>query len=59
MSIVTLDGQKTSACNAILWANREFGNGSFRVQHQFPGWYWRFEFGDPKQATHFALKWIK
>ena len=55
---VTIDGQKVSTYDAILWASRKFGQNCMSVQHEFPGWNWRFTFKDPKQATLFALKWM-
>jgi len=56
MTSVTIDGNRVSTYNAILWASNEFGH-NFKVQHEFPGWGWRFDFETAAQATHFALKW--
>lgn len=58
MSTVTIDGQKVSTYDAILWAAKEFGNDSFSVEHCFPDFKWQFKFDNPKHATHFALRWI-
>lgn len=55
---VTIDGQRVSTYDAIRWASENFGQ-SFHVRHEFPGWHWRFDFNEPKQATLFALKWIQ
>ncbi len=55
---VKIDGQKVSTYEAIIWASKNFGQDSIKVEHEFPGWHWRFTFKDPKQATLFALKWI-
>ena len=54
MSSITIDGNKVSTYEAILWASKHFGH-NFHVQHEFPGWNWRFDFEDPKQASLFAL----
>ena len=59
MSIVTIDGQKTSTYDAILWASKEFGQSSFKVKNCFPDFKWQFEFTDSQQASLFALKWIR
>ena len=59
MTSVTIDGQRVSTYDAILWAGKEFGQDNVAVEHTFPGWQWRFTFKEPKQATLFALKWIK
>jgi hypothetical protein len=56
MTSVTIDGNRVSTYDAILWASNEFGR-NFKVQHEFPGWGWRFDFETAAQATHFALKW--
>jgi len=56
MTSVTIDGNRVSTYDAILWASNEFGR-NFKVQHEFPGWVWRFDFETATQATHFALKW--
>jgi hypothetical protein len=56
MTSVTIDGNRVSTYDAILWASREFGQ-NFSVQHEFPGWCWRFDFKTNEQATLFALKW--
>ena len=56
---VTIDGQKVSAFDAIIWANENIGRDTFDMQHQFPGWHWRFTFKNSKQAIHFALKWAQ
>lgn len=58
MITVTVDSNKTSTYDAIIWAQRHFGHG-FKVKHQFPGWNWLFEFEQPEQASLFALKWVK
>jgi len=57
VTTVTIDGQKVSTYDAIMWASKQFGQNSFRVEHAFPDFKWNFCFADPKQATHFALKW--
>lgn len=59
MTSVTIDGQRVSTYDAILWAGKEFGQDNVAVEHTFPGWQWRFTFKEPRQATLFALKWIK
>jgi hypothetical protein len=56
MTSVTIDGNRVSTYDAILWASREFGQ-NFSVQHEFPGWCWRFDFKTAREATLFALKW--
>jgi hypothetical protein len=56
MTSVTIDGNRVSTYDAIRWASNEFGN-SFKIQNQFPGQDWRFDFETAAQATHFALKW--
>ena len=56
MTSVTIDGNRVSTYDAILWASNEFGN-IFKIQNQFPGQDWRFDFETAAQATHFALKW--
>ena len=56
MHTITIDGNKVSTYDAVIWASRHFGH-SFNVQHEFPGWHWRFSFQQPEQATLFALKW--
>ena len=56
MTSVTIDGNRVSTYDAIRWASNEFGH-NFKVQHEFPGWGWRFDFETAAQATHFALKW--
>lgn len=58
MNIVTIDGQRVSTYDAIMWASKEFGQSAFTVKNCFPNFHWEFEFDDPKQATHFALKWV-
>ncbi len=58
MTSVTIDGNRVSTYEAILWAGRHFGQ-AFNVEHEFPGWNWRFKFDKPEQATLFALKWVK
>lgn len=58
MTTVTIDGQKVSTYDAIIWAAKQFGQNSFRVEHAFPDYKWNFTFADPKQATHFALMWV-
>ena len=59
MTTVTIDGQRVSTFDAIMWASTQFGQDSFSVKNCFPNFTWQFEFKDPKQATHFALKWIQ
>lgn len=54
---VIINGQRVSAFDAIVWAQEEFGFESFELENQFPTWDWQFKFKDPKQATHFALRW--
>lgn len=56
---VTIDGQKVSTYDAIMWASKNFGQNAMNVQHEFPGWHWRFTFKEPTQATLFALKWAQ
>ena len=56
MTSVTIDSNRVSTYDAIRWASNEFGN-NFKIQNQFPGWTWRFDFETAAQATHFALKW--
>ena len=56
MTSVTIDGNRVSTYDAIRWASIEFGR-NFKVQHEFPGRGWRFDFETAAQATHFALKW--
>jgi hypothetical protein len=56
---VTIDGQKVSAYNAILWATNMFGQDAISVDHSFPGWHWTFTFKEPREATLFALTWAK
>lgn len=58
MSSITIDGDRVSTYDAIMWATKQFGN-TFSVQHEFPGKCWRFEFSQPVQATLFALQWVK
>lgn len=58
MNSVTIDGNRVSTYEAIMWASKNFGH-NFHVQHEFPGWAWRFDFDSPEQATLFALKWLK
>ena len=58
MNSVTIDGNRVSTYDAVMWASKNFGQ-TFNVQHEFPGWNWRFKFDKPEQATLFALKWLK
>jgi len=54
---VTINGQKVSVGDAIIWASKKFGNDSVSMEHSFPGQLWKFSFKEPKHATLFALKW--
>jgi hypothetical protein len=57
MKSITINGDRVSTYDAILWASKQFGS-TFNVQHEFPGKNWRFDFNNPKEATLFALKWL-
>jgi len=58
MNIVTIDGQRVSTYDAIMWASKQFGQNGFSVKHCFPNYNWQFEFDNPQHATLFALKWL-
>ena len=59
MNIVTIDGQRVSTYDAIMWASKQFGQNGFSVKNCFPNFNWKFEFANPQHATHFALKWLR
>jgi len=56
MKSITINSDRVSTYDAILWASKQFGS-NFSVQHEFPGKNWRFDFNNSKEATLFALKW--
>jgi len=58
MSKISVDGDRTDISDAIVWCGTQFGIDWGKVDYTFPSNFWQFSFTNPKQALHFALKWV-
>lgn len=56
--MTTVTVKSTLTAHAIAWAAENFGIDSFKLETYWPDNFNKFIFKDPKQATHFALKWM-
>jgi hypothetical protein len=57
MTNITVNSEKTSFTDAVLWCHQNFGKQAFDVNYQFPSNWLTFKFNNPEHATLFALKW--